>query len=154
MYGTRRSKFCKKLRLMGTIKYLLKRINIIAYSAFFNKFKIDDNIYYRSTKINPKIKKVFFYFPDASLMHLGDHLFFEPICNLFRKNGFDVEILPSNIMKEYFSKLGYSLNDEKGLLTSELIISSSRFLPELVKLDNDFLLIELENTAIIVPQNK
>jgi hypothetical protein len=129
---------------METIKYLLKRINIIAYSVFFKKFKIDDNIYYRSTKINPKIKKVFFYFPDDSLMHLGDHLFFEPICNLFRKNDFVVEIFPSNIMKEYFSKLGYSLNNKEGLLSTELIISSSRFLPELVKLKNDFLLIETE----------
>jgi hypothetical protein len=129
---------------METIKYLFKKINIICYSVFFYKYKIHNNIYYRSTTADPKIKKVFFYFPNATLMHLGDHLFFEPLCNLFRKNGYDVEILPSNIMQEYFRKLGYSLNDEKGLLTNKLIVSSSRFLPELVNLDNDFLLIETE----------
>jgi hypothetical protein len=129
---------------METFKYLLKRVNIIFYSVFFSKFKIDNNIYYRSTTNAPKTKKVFFYFPDATLMHLGDHLFFEPLCNLFRKNGYAVEILPSTIMKEYFNQLGYSLNDKKGLLTNDLIISSSRFLPEIVKLDNDFLLIETE----------
>jgi hypothetical protein len=129
---------------METIYYLYKKLKIIAYSVFYNKIKIYGNIFFRSSSSYTKISKVLFYFPDASLMHLGDHLFFEPICNLFRKNGYNVAILPSHAMKEYFSNLGYSLIDEIGFSTTELIVSSSRFLPELVKYDKDFLLIETE----------
>lgn len=139
---------------MNTLYYIFNKIYILFLSYRYKSKKIENNIYLFNPEYTGKNKKVLFYFPDASLMHVGDNLFFEPICRLFQSNGFDVSIFPSNPVREYFSKLGYNfIGEQIHLEQFDTVISSSRFIQSLSKLKQKVVLLETEcpdiNKALI-----
>jgi hypothetical protein len=71
-----------------------------------------------------KYKSVGFDFSDDRYVHIGDSLFFEPILNNFKKNGFDVKVAPPNSMKNYFSRAGYMLCSPSEAALQDLLIST------------------------------
>lgn len=87
-----------------------------------------DNFFLHSID-DRKIVRVLMYFDDPEFMHLGDHLFFEPLANELNKQGFEVVISPTNIMSPYFSSLGYQTQKSNNILLSsfDLIITKFEF---------------------------
>jgi hypothetical protein len=70
------------------------------------------------------------YFPNPEFMHLGDHIFFEPLANILNKN-FDFKIMPINSMEFYFDKLGYKMADGDDITHADLIITRKEFFDNL-----------------------
>ncbi|MGL4998191.1 MAG: hypothetical protein ACRC5T_04420, partial [Cetobacterium sp.] len=78
--------------------------------------KLAKNIYgnvYLYKFENKVPRKILLYFPYKEYMHLGDHLFFEPLARVLKKNGYEVEISPTKYMENYFLKLGYKIKNEE-----------------------------------------
>lgn len=131
---------------------------IIFYSFFYSNKKIENNLFYFSQNQKSSSKKALFYFPNSDFMHLGDHLFFEPIIRLFKENEYEVEVFPAPIMSDYFINLKYKLTKEFLPDNFDIIVSSSRFILELKKVKNNVLLVETEcpdiNKALIDDVNE
>lgn len=107
------------------------------FLIFFYCQKIDECLYGRKIIKNKQIKKVLFYFPFRKYMHLGDHLFFEPVMKKLVKLGYDVYVFPSKNMEFYFRKLNYKLITPKININSfDLVITRSEFYKFISKLEN------------------
>lgn len=107
------------------------------FLIFFYCQKIDECLYGRKIIKNKQIKKVLFYFPFRKYMHLGDHLFFEPVMKKLVKLGYDVYVFPSKNMEFYFRKLNYKLiTQEININSFDLVITRSEFYKFISKLEN------------------
>ena len=73
-------------------------------------------------------RSVLFYFPDPALMHLGDHLFWEPVLRHLQGQGIPLAIHPSPTMREYFEALGHPVADGADLDRFDLIATRVEFL--------------------------
>lgn len=94
-----------------------------------------------------KRKKILLYFPLSEYMHLGDHLFFEPLAKSLKTRGYDVFISPSKGMEFYFKELGYTLHKESDLSGFDLIISRTEFF-KILKNEKNVVLYEYINTKL------
>ncbi len=126
-----------------------KIINKIQVKILQKKF-ILGNIYPRNLPLDKSgIKRILLYFPDYKIMHLGDHLFFEPLARVLMQNGYEVVIQPASIMQFYFDQLGYiSGNIEDGF---DLVITRVEFILSLAKHKGAVLYIDITNTNIKQP---
>lgn len=132
---------------------ILKRLfykTLDKYEIIKNCKKIKECLY--GYKINNlEIKIILFYFPNAEIMHLGDHLFFEPLMNLLKKDGYKIYILPSRQMEFYFKNLGYEIFSRK--INPDLIITRTEFLRDLKNKKNillyDYLNIKLKEKLCV-----
>jgi ADP-heptose:LPS heptosyltransferase len=131
-------------------KYLIRRIIIIFSIFFYKRNRIYSNIFYKKIHTK-KIRDVIFYFDDPVMMHLGDQLFYEPICRLFRENAFFVSIAATDSMRNYFKSIGYNVVDKIDFSKYDLIITSTRFLYTLRKVKNNILFIRTEYPSIDKP---
>jgi len=61
---------------------------------------------------------------NARHVHLGDHLFYEPVIRAFRDRGVAVVVAPIPAAREYFREAGYSVVEPEQVLAQELRISS------------------------------
>ena len=66
------------------------------------KFSIENNLFVLNKK-QTKIKSILLYLDDEQMMHLGDHLFFEPLAKHLTLLGFKLFIYPTKIMEFYFN---------------------------------------------------
>lgn len=96
---------------------------------------------------NGEKTKILLYFPLAEYMHLGDHLFFEPLAKILREQGYNVYISPSKSMEFYFERLGYKIYKEACLDNFDLIISRTEFF-KILKNEKNILLYEYINTSL------
>lgn len=114
---------------------------------FLSKYtnKVEECLYTYNLE-KREIKKVLFYFPKYEYMHLGDHLFFEPLMNQLVKDGYEVSVFPAKIMEFYFKNLGYRVISELEE-DIDLIITRTEFIKEIKKLKN-VLLYEYLNTNL------
>lgn len=110
-----------------------KLINYIRL-RFTKRHKVAANISLISSSERP-LKDILFYFPNSRFMHFGDHLFFEPLCRLFKENGMNVDVAPVKAMEEYFIYCGCSIKN-KDLDKYDLVISKPDFLEDLYNLSN------------------
>lgn len=121
-----------------SIDYILNKIIRYLKTYFFTRKKfVDKNLLLiNATEQNPKnIKTVLFYFPDIDYMHLGDHLFFEPLARLLKENELRVTVSPAEPMKFYFESLGFDIQtDSSG--NFDLIISKPEFINDLSRKKN------------------
>lgn len=92
-------------------------------------------------------KKILLYFPLSEYMHLGDHLFFEPLAKNLKNRGYDVYISPSKSMEFYFKELGYSIYKESDLSKFDVIVSRTEFFNTLQNEEN-VILYEYINTGL------
>lgn len=116
---------------------MLKRIfEKIRDKYYLKKYttKIDECLYSYNLE-KRKIKKILFYFPKYEYMHLGDHLFFEPLMSQLVKDGYEVSVFPAKIMGFYFKNLGYRVISELEE-NVDLIITRTEFIKEIKKLKN------------------
>jgi hypothetical protein len=60
---------------------------------------------------------------DARFVHIGDHLFFEPIVRQARQHGFGVKVAPTGVMQEYFIDAGYAVVSTQEVLAQDLRIA-------------------------------
>lgn len=115
------------------MKKIGDRLNMLLYTE--RKF---DNLYSYKNKAG-EIKRALLYFPDSKYMHLGDHLFFEPLAKNLKKLQIEVKVYPTKGMERYFKALGYSLADENWQKEEyDLIVSRPVFFPELKGKTNVF----------------
>ena len=127
---------------------MLKRVyEKLRDKCFLKKYtnKVEECLYTYNLE-KKEIKKILFYFPKYEYMHLGDHLFFEPLMNQLVKDGYKVQIIPAKIMEFYFRNLGYSIVSEIEDDT-DLIITRTEFVREIKKLKN-IVLYEYLNTKL------
>lgn len=128
---------------------LLKRVKEKINDKIFLKTKTqnkNETIYlYKYEK--SKKKKILLYFPLPEYMHLGDHLFFEPLAKNLKKRGYSVVIFPSKGMEFYFKELGYSIYKENDLSKFDLIVSRTEFFNTL-KNEKNVVLYEYINTSL------
>lgn len=111
-----------------------------------NTQKKEDSLYAYRYEIEKK-KKILLYFPLSQYMHLGDHLFFEPLAKNLRIKGYDVYILPCKVMEFYFKELGYKILKNDNLKKFDLIISRTEFFKSL-KNEKNVLLYDYINTSL------
>lgn len=112
--------------------------------------KIEECLYSKNIQKNREIKKILFYFPISKYMHLGDHLFFEPVMRNLKKIGYEVYVLPTSNMKFYFLELGYKTITEKiDLNEFDLIITRNEFYKYIYQYNNilfyDYINIKLKD---------
>ncbi len=112
------------------VTYLLGKLyNAIFFWVYPRKKSIAANIHLINSDAEDRtLESVLFYFPDIKYMHFGDHLFFEPLCRLFKVNGVDVYVAPIPSMVEYFSSHKYKIADPDNHGYS-YIITKPDFLP-------------------------
>ena len=60
---------------------------------------------------------------DSRFVHVGDHIFFEPLIRQLRSQGLAVKVAPTIAMREYFSDAGHAVVDAQQILTQELRIA-------------------------------
>ena len=130
--------------------YNLKQIINKLQAQKLTKFSIEDNLFILNNK-QTKIKSILLYLDDEKMMHLGDHLFFEPLAKYLKLSGFKLSIYPTKIMKFYFEDLGYEIDNDKKLSKYDLIISCSRVYEKLKKIKNQTLLINTTSSKIKLP---
>jgi hypothetical protein len=135
---------------MKSVIYILKRIYIRLVLEEWKKYQVYPNIFYKKKKEIP-IRLVLFFFPDPVMMHLGDQLFYEPICRLFRENRVKVNIAPTKAMANYFKEDGFNIIDDVDFSCYDLIISSTRFVNCLKKVKNNVVLVWTEYPYIDKP---
>jgi hypothetical protein len=114
------------------------------------KFSFEDNLFVLNKK-QTKIKSILLYLDDEQMMHLGDHLFFEPLAKHLKLSGFELFIHPTKIMEFYFNDLGYEIDFENKLSKYDLIITCSRLYRKIKELKNQILLIDTTSTKIKSP---
>ena len=61
---------------------------------------------------------------NARHVHLGDHLFYEPVMRAFRDRGVDVVVAPMPAARDYFREAGYQVVEPAEVLRQDLRISS------------------------------
>lgn len=76
---------------------------------------------YLTQSIQPK--RVLFYFNDPKRFHLGDHLFFASLVQLFINNNIGVDICPQKSMAFYFSAMGANIEENPSLDSYDLVIT-------------------------------
>jgi len=131
--------------------YIIKKIKNKIEIKKLKRFVFENNLYLQNIpKDKEHIKKILLYFPDYQMMHLGDHLFFEPLANHLKKNGYEIYIEPIKSMEFYFLELGYNL-DTLNNNTYDLVISRIEFYPTLKEISFPILYIETANTNIAKP---
>lgn len=128
--------------------YIVKKIINKIQMIYLKKYFVYDNVYLKNIN-DTEIKKILFYFPDYEMMHLGDHLFFEPLIRILKTVGYDVAVAPAPIMKFYFEELGYKIDDIKN--NYDLVISRMEFLPKLKECGKPLLLIDTASAKIMQP---
>jgi hypothetical protein len=69
-------------------------------------------------------RSIGFDFSNARHVHLGDHLFFEPMIRACRQRGVDVVIAPGAAMREYFREAGYAVVTPEVVRRQELRVTS------------------------------
>jgi hypothetical protein len=133
------------------VNYIIKKI-VNKFDILQLKSKaVRDNIYINNLPTNiSDIKTTLLYFPDYQMMHLGDHIFFEPLLRELVKSGFNVEIQPVKLMEFYFLNLGYQIGDIK-TKKYDLIISRIEFYPSLKNTNFPIIYVEIANYKIIQP---
>lgn len=130
------SSLVKRVKEKITDKILLKRKTENIYETLY---------LYNYEKA--KKRKILLYFPIAEYMHLGDHLFFEPLARNLKDRGYDVYISPSKGMEFYFRELGYSIYREDSLSGFDLIVSRVEFFRSLLN-EKNVVLYEYINTSL------
>lgn len=128
---------------------LVKRIKEKISDKIFLKIKAknkNETTYLYNYK-NSKKKNILLYFPISEYMHLGDHLFFEPLARNLKKRGYNVAIFPTKRMEFYFKELGYLIHKENDLSKFDLIISRTEFFRVLQK-EKNVILYEYINTSL------
>ena len=94
------------------IKYIAKKI----YNKFeiyqLKKHSINDNLYLVNQS-EKEIRTILFFFPDYLFMHLGDHLFFEPLARELCNKGYQVYVFPIKAMEFNFKQLGFVIGEKK-----------------------------------------
>lgn len=130
--------------------YIVKKIiSKIQIKILQHKF-ILENIYPKNLPSNTKsIKSILLYFPDYKIMHLGDHLFFEPLARALKQNGYEVKIQPAPIMQFYFDQLGYACGNID--CNFDLVITRLEFLASLSEYNGFCLFIDTANASIKKP---
>ena len=114
------------------------------------KFSIENNLFVLNKK-QTKIKSILLYLDDEQMMHLGDHLFFEPLAKHLTLLGFKLFIYPTKIMEFYFNDLGYEIDIDKKLSKYDLIITCSRLYGKIKELKNQTLLVDTTSRKIKSP---
>ena len=104
------------------ITYLLLKILGTFWHHHIKKFSIKNAIVCKNLNIN-NIKSVGFYLDNKTLVHIGDHLFFEPIIKFFEKNNIDTYVCTSEIMSNYFKFVGHKITNKKNILECDLVIA-------------------------------
>ena len=82
----------------------------------------------RTAGVPESPRSILFYFPDPVLMHLGDHLFWEPALRHLRASGHAAAVLPAPAMRGYFESLGHPVAEPSDLGTFDLIATRVEFL--------------------------
>jgi len=130
--------------------YNLKKIwNKLDLLTLLNN-RMFDNLYVFNRN-RREIKSVLLYFPNYEMMHLGDHLFFEPLARFLKLRGYDVTIAPISSMEFYFRDLGFKISDPSGSDEVDLIISKVEFFRSLEKLESQFILFDTASAKILAP---
>jgi len=131
--------------------YIVKKIQNKLEIKKLKKLVFEETLYLQNVPKNKQhIKKILLYFPDYQMMHLGDHLFFEPLANTLKEAGYDLYIEPVKAMEFYFLALGYKLSKLEDI-TYDLVLSRIEFYPKLKKSNLAILYVEIANTKITQP---
>jgi len=85
------------------------------------------------------------------MMHLGDHLFFEPLARYLLISGYNLTVYPIKAMKFYYQGLGYKMGGDNDLAIVDLIISKVEFIPSLKRIKNNILFIDTASSKIRSP---
>ena len=104
------------------IYYLLLKSFSIFWVYFLKKYSIKNAIICKNLDIT-KIKSVGFYLDNKALVHVGDHLFFEPIIKFFENNNIDTYVCASEIMSDYFKEVGHKVSNKNDIFQCDLVIS-------------------------------
>ena len=120
--------------MSSLMKRVINKIEDEILLKIFSK-KVNYTIYTYRYKYSIK-NKILLFFPLSEYMHLGDHLFFEPLANSLRSRGFDVSIYPSKIMEFYFKGLNYKIHSGDSLAGYDVIFSRSVFFRFLINQKN------------------
>lgn len=128
---------------------LLKRVKEKINDKIFLKIKTQNKneTTYLYNYEKSKKKNILLYFPLSEYMHLGDHLFFEPLAKNLKKRGYSVAVSPSKGMEFYFKELGYSIYKENDLSKFDLIVSRTEFFNNLQN-EKNVVLYEYINTSL------
>ena len=112
---------------MKILSILKKVKKLLIFKTISGEWKYD-NVFLHSVNSDP-IRRIILYFDDPEFMHLGDHLFFEPLASELTKQGYEVVVLATKKMKPYFVSLGYitELNSSENLTSFDLIITKFEF---------------------------
>ncbi|MGL5057944.1 MAG: hypothetical protein ACRC6A_11365 [Fusobacteriaceae bacterium] len=128
--------FIKRVKEKVSDKFLLK-----------TKTKIINETTYIYNYEDSEKKKILLYFPLSEYMHLGDHLFFEPLAKNLKNRGYDVSISPSKSMEFYFRELQYKIYNGEDLGNFDVIVSRTEFFKTLINQKN-VILYEYINTSL------
>jgi hypothetical protein len=110
------------------ISSILKKVKkLLIFKTISGEWKYD-NVFLHSVDSEP-IRRIILYFNDPEFMHLGDHLFFEPLASELTNQGYKVVVMATNQMKPYFDSLGYctELSSSEKLTSFDLIITKLEF---------------------------
>ena len=126
---------------------ILKKIKkLLIFKTISGDWKYD-NVFLHSVDSNP-VRKIILYFDDPEFMHLGDHLFFEPLANELTVQGYEVLVLATKQMKPYFLSLGYrtEFQSDENLTSFDLIITKFEFSDILKNVNSNCLYISTSYT--------
>ena len=111
---------------MNLYSYIKKAKNLFWLNCLKRNGFILPNLYLSNINISElkTVKKILFFFADEEYMHLGDHLFFIPLIQVFMTAGFVVEVAPTRVMQPLLQNLGFTIfNIRQSLSDYDLIIS-------------------------------
>ncbi|RLA06488.1 MAG: hypothetical protein DRQ51_09270 [Gammaproteobacteria bacterium] len=129
--------------------YIFKKIINKITIFFWQKHQVGGGLYLRR-KRNNKIKKILFYLDDSDYMHLGDHLFFEPLIRELN-NYFMIEVTPTSQMRDYFEFNKININTTPDFADFDLIITKVEFLNFFKKSKQQILFIDTTFNEINQP---
>jgi hypothetical protein len=127
------------------LNYIFKKIINKITIYFWQKYKIDVGLYLKN-KNNKKINKILLYFDDIDYMHIGDHLFFEPLIHKLDKY-YHIEIKPIKQMSDYF-KFNKIHTNSGDIENFDLIITKVEFLQFFKNFKGQILFIDTTNNKI------
>ncbi len=90
------------------------------------------------------VKNITLFFANPEYMHLGDHLFFEPLCRFLNIKGFNIKIIPTRAMEFYFTPIG----NYDDLNSADLVITRTELYGDVSKLKTNILLIDTAYSGI------
>jgi len=134
-----------RVNLFYNIKKVFNKLEVFG----LQRHAIRSNVFLLN-KSNKKIKSILLYFPDYEMMHLGDHLFFEPLARHLKKTGYQICISPIELMEFYFKDLGYEICRGADFSRFDLIISRVEFL-RILKNNGQILLVDTASSKINKP---